>query len=70
MKEIRIMYSRDQWDALVDRCLYGMPYGMEIGEDEYIEAEMLKLGHKKGEYRYVRMDDGACEHVLEITGIR
>ena len=67
---IRIAYSRNQWDALVDRCLYGMSYGMEIGECEHVEAEMLKLGYKKGEYKYVRMDDYNCEHVCEITGIR
>lgn len=69
---IRIQYSRNQWDALVDSCLYGMSYGMEIGEDEYIEAEMLRLYRlKKGEYKYVRMDDHNCEHVCErITGIR
>ena len=64
---IRIPYSQAQWCAFVDSSLYGFSYGTETGEDEYIEAEMAKLGHKKGKYRYVRMDDHNCEHVCEVS---
>lgn len=65
---VKIPYSRAQWDALVDSCLYGHPYGFECGEHEYIAEEMLKLGHTK--YKYVSMDDKNYFHVLEVDGIQ
>jgi len=64
--EIKIKFSRDQWDALVDNCLYGMPYGMEIGEDEHIAKELKKLGYTRADVTYVKMDDKNYFHIFNL----
>lgn len=67
MSEIRIRYSQEQADALLDNCLYGLPYGYEYGEEEHIAAEMLKLGHKPGTYQCIALDDKNLEHIIRLN---
>ena len=62
MEVKRVKYSRDQWDALVDR-MYGLPYGVECGSWEYC-AE--KLGIKKEQIYNVGLDDKALEFVVTV----
>lgn len=61
---IRIPYSNDQYDALIDSCLYGMSYGFCLGERDEIKKEMKRLGLDIEDYDYVNMDDENKQHVL------
>lgn len=61
---IKIPYSSDQYNALVDSCLYGIPYGFCLGERDEIQKEMKKLGLDMKEYEYVDMDDKNYQHIL------
>lgn len=40
--ETTVEFSQDQADAWLDSCLYGMPYGIIVGEREYIAKELAK----------------------------
>lgn len=66
-KLIRIPYSVDQWNALVDSQIYGFGYGLQIGELDYVKAEMVKRGYPDPEmWSYYDMDDVNSEHVVTL----
>lgn len=64
--EYRVPYNREQSDAHVDCCLYGMQYGVQIGSREYIVSELAKRGIKLKDF-CIRLDDATSEFV--VTGI-
>jgi len=61
---VRIKYSHSQLDALTDSQIYNQPYGMELGEEKYILAEVKKLGYNK--VINSSLDDVAFEHIVEV----
>lgn len=61
---VRIKYSHSQLDALTDSQIYNQPYGMELGEEKYILAEVEKLGYNK--VINSTLDDVAFEHIVEV----
>lgn len=63
--KIQIPYSKDQTDAFIDSCLYGLPYGYEFHEHEYIKAELKKLGYSN--YLSLMLDDQNMMHIVEVS---
>lgn len=60
MEKVDIDYSHDQANAWLDSCLYNTPYGMQLGEDKYIDSELRVRGLKL--VKYVTMDNIALVH--------
>ena len=63
-KQIEIPYSTEQWNSLVDSCLYGLGYGMVFGEHDFVKSEMKLLGYT--DFKYIRMDDKREAHIVEV----
>jgi hypothetical protein len=63
--QISIPFSKSQWDLMVDSQIYGSPWGKELGENEYIQKEIEKLGYKK--FDYITMDEKTTSHLIEVS---
>ena len=61
----RIPYSTEQANALCDSCLYGLPYGVEIGSDEYI-IRYLKAHGVVAEQVAIGLDDAVYEFTVTV----
>jgi hypothetical protein len=66
MTTVRVPYSQSQWNALVDSSLYGLPYGVECGEDEHIRKWLDTNGYRNRKVKSFVLDDVKEEHVVTL----